>query len=606
MRQQDPITVVEYVYEHNLQDKLGWRWAKKYRRGITKYVNAVLRANALKKKRATYKFGIRVPDNAAHALQLDKENGNTYWRDAINKELAEIDQYDTFHLAPDGDLPEGYKRIPYMIVFDVKFDLRRKARLVAGGHRTDPPPEDVYSGVVMIDSVRLALFLGVLNNLKTCAADVGCAFLHGRTKEKYCIRAGPEFGDRQGRYLIIYGSLYGLRSSAARWHEYLSETLGKMGFRPSMADPDLRIKDCGTHYEYVAIYVDDLIFVSKDPMKYIEQLKFEYEMKGVGAPEYYLGGNVDIGTDGSMYWSAKTYIKNVCDRIEKLFEITLKSYGSPLEDNFHPEIDESPLLSEDMVRKYQMLIGCANWIVILGRFDVMFATVTMARFSQIPREGHLKAMLRVFGYLKGYAKARIKVDTSVPRIQGEVIKHTWTEFYPDATEELPPNMPTPKGKPVLLTGYVDADHAHDLVTRRSVTGVLLYMNSTPIKWYSKRQNTVETSTYGSELVAARIATELIMEMRYKLRMLGVPIMGSAVLYGDNQGVVLNTTVPSSTLKKKHNAIAYNRVREAIAAGVLHFFHIRSTENVADVLTKSMGPKIFYGHIKNVLFGARST
>ena len=493
-----------------------------------------------------------------------------------------------------------------MIVFDVKFDLRRKARLVAGGHRTDPPPEDVYSGVVMIDSVRLAFFLCVLNKMQACAADVGCAFLHGRTKEKYCIRAGPEFGDRQGKYLIIYGSLYGLRSSAARWHEYLSETLGKMGFKPSKADPDLRIKDCGTHYEYVATYVDDLIFVSKDPMKYIEQLKFEYEMKGVGVPEYYLGGNVDIGTDGSMYWSAKTYIKNVCDRVEKLFDVTLKSYGSPLEDNYHPEIDESPLLSDDMVRKYQMLIGCANWIVILGRFDVMYATVTMARFSQVPREGHLKAVLRVFGYLKGYAKAKITVDPTVPSIQGEVIQHNWSEFYPDATEELPEDMPTPKGKPVLITEYVDADHAHDLVTRRSITGALLYLNSTPIKWYSKRQNTVETSTYGSELVAARIATELIMEMRYKLRMLGVPLLGSAVLYGDNQSVVLNTTVPSSTLKKKHNAIAYHRVREAIAAGVLHFFHIPSEHNVADVLTKPMGPKIFYGHIKNVLFGARST
>ena len=606
IRKSDPVSVMEYVYEHNLQDKLGWRWAKKFNRGINKYVNAVLRANNTTKKRPTYKFGIRVPDNVAHALQLDKENGNTYWRDAINKELAEIDQYDTFHIAPNGDLPEGYKRIPYMIVFDVKFDLRRKARLVAGGHRTDPPPEDVYSGVVMIDSVRLALFLGVLNNLNTCAADVGCAFLHGRTKEKYCIRAGPEFGDRQGKYLIIYGSLYGLRSSAARWHEYLSETLVKMGFKPSKADPDLRIKDCGTHYEYVAIYVDDLIFVSKDPMKYIEQLKFEYEMKGVGVPEYYLGGNVDIGTDGTMYWSAKTYIKNVVDRIEKLFEVTLKTYGSPLEENHHPEIDESPLLGEDMVRKYQMLIGCANWIVILGRFDVMFATVTMARFSQVPREGHLKAMLRVFGYLKGYARGRIEVDTSVPRIQGEVIKHNWGELYPDAIEELPHDMPTPKGKPVLITGYVDADHAHDLVTRRSVTGVLLFLNSTPIKWYSKRQNTVETSTYGSEMVAARIATELIMEMRYKLRMLGIPILGSAALYGDNQGVVLNTTVPSSTLKKKHNSLAYHRVREAIAAGVLHFFHIKSTENVSDVLTKPMGPKIFYGHIKKVLFGARAT
>ena len=136
------------------------------------------------------------------------------------------------------------------------------------------------------------------------------------------------------------------------------------------------------------------------------------------------------------------------------------------------------------------------------------------------------------------------VDTSLPMNKGDPIEHNWGEVYPDSFEELPPDMLEPKGKPVLITGYVDADHAHDLVTRRSVTGVLILLNSTPIKWYSKRQNTVETSTYGSELVAARIATELIMEMRYKLRMLGVPILGSAALYGDNQSVVLNTTVPS--------------------------------------------------------------
>ena len=162
-----------------------------------------------------------------------------------------------------------------------------------------------------------------------------------------------------------------------------------------------------------------------------------------------------------------------------------------------------------------------------------------------------------------------------------------------------------KGKPVLITGYVDADHAHDLVTRRSVTGVLLLLNNTQIKWYSKRQNTVETSTYGSELVAARIATELIMEMRYKLRMLGVPILGSAALCGDNQSVVINTTVPSSVLKKKHNAIAYHRVREAVAAGILHFFYIPTDTNIADVLTKALCPGNFYGKIKGLLFGGNT-
>ena len=68
-------------------------------------------------------------------------------------------------------------------------------------------------------------------------------------------------------------------------------------------------------------------------------------------------------------------------------------------------------------------------------------------------------------------------------------------------------MPDPQGKSVRITVYLDADHAHDVVTRRSVTGIFILLNNTPIKWVCKRQRTVETSTYGSELVAARVATE---------------------------------------------------------------------------------------------------
>jgi hypothetical protein len=98
-----------------------------------------------------------------------------------------------------------------------------------------------------------------------------------------------------------------------------------------------------------------------------------------------------------------------------------------------------------------------------------------------------------------------------------------------------------------MTVYVDADHAHDLVTRRSITGILVMLNNTPIRWVSKRQKTMETSTYGSELVASRVATELILEVRYMLRSLGVALDGPALMLGDNMSVVLNTTVPSSVL-----------------------------------------------------------
>ena len=79
------------------------------------------------------------------------------------------------------------------------------------------------------------------------------------------------------------------------------------------------------------------------------------------------------------------------------------------------------------------------------------------------------------------------------------------------------------------------------------------MNNTVVKTFSKRQTTVESSTYGSELVAARLATDSVVELIYTLQMIGVPIDGSALMLGDNKSVVINTTIPSSALKKKHNA-----------------------------------------------------
>ena len=91
------------------------------------------------------------------------------------------------------------------------------------------------------------------------------------------------------------------------------------------------------------------------------------------------------------------------------------------------------------------------------------------------------------------------------------------------------------------------------------------VNNTIVKTYSKRQSTVESSTYGSELVAARIATDMAVEIRYTLQMLGVPIDGSVLMLGDNKSVVMNTTIPSSALKKKHCAVAYHQVCEAVAA-----------------------------------------
>ena len=111
--------------------------------------------------------------------------------------------------------------------------------------------------------------------------------------------------------------------------------------------------------------------------------------------------------------------------------------------------------------------------------------------------------------------ATIRVRTSQPDFSDLPDQDfNWaSSVYGDVEETIPTDAPEPLGKPVLMTTYVDANLFHDMITGRSVTGILHLVNQTPFEWYSKKQGTVETATYGSEFVAARIATEQIMANR---------------------------------------------------------------------------------------------
>jgi hypothetical protein len=146
----------------------------------------------------------------------------------------------------------------------------------------------------------------------------------------------------------------------------------------------------------------------------------------------------------------------------------------------------------------------------------------MSRFNMAPREGHLKAVNRILAYLKTFPKGRLLIDTTYPdhSIYPVEDNPNWKDLYLDIEEVNENDLPMSKGLKVRMTVFVDADHAHDLVTRRSITGILMIFNNTQIRWVSKRQKTVETSTYGSELLASRIATELILEVRFMLRSIG--------------------------------------------------------------------------------------
>jgi len=140
-----------------------------------------------------------------------------------------------------------------------------------------------------------------------------------------------------------------------------------------------------------------------------------------------------------------------------------------------------------------------------------------------------------------------------------------------------------------------------MISGRSVTGILHLLNMTPIDWYSKLQSTVETATFGSECVAARTATEQILDLRLTLRYLGVPIDCPSFMFGDNKSVVNTASAPHSKPHKRHNARSYYRTREAIAAGITHFHHIVGTTNPVDILSNHWGHSSIWETLRPLLF-----
>jgi hypothetical protein len=258
-------------------------------------------------------------------------------------------------------------------------------------------------------------------------------------------------------------------------------------------------------------------------------------------------------------------------------------------------MDGSPECNAVMTQQSKAYIGILRWALELGRVDIVLEVSLMSSFNALPREGHLEAIYHMFAYLATADQHSIVFDASLPDLKPGlmVVATDWTDFLGDVSEAIPPKMPKPRGNPVNTTCFVDANHAGNLVTRRSQTGILIFVMKSPIVWYSKRQNTVETSTFGSEFVAMRQATELIEALRYKLRMFGIPIDGPTRVYGDNGAVISNSSIPTSTLTKKHNAICYHRVREAVAAGTTAIGKVHTDYNLADLFTKQLSPERRY-------------
>jgi hypothetical protein len=384
-----------------------------------------------------------------------------------------------------------------------------------------------------------------------------------------------------------------------------------LGYTPCEADRDVWMKpmvrpdDGHVYFAYALLYVDDILMIHHDGVAAIDQIDKYFKMKpdanpnGKYEPNFYLGAKfkkVQVGNEGVWAYSLSPS-KYVSENIRLVEEYLDEHYGqklnaskrqgrAPFPNGYRAETDLSEELPEAEASYFHSQIGILRWMVELGRIDIITEVSMLSSHLALPRRGHLEAVFTVYAFLKNKHNSTMVFDPRYTEPNEADFKECdWHDYYPGAQEQISPNAPDVRGKEIDLTMYVDSDHGGDLINRRSRTGYIIYVNRAPVIWHSKKQTRVETSVFGAEFCAMTQGIERLRGLRYKLRMMGVPISGPSYVYGDNMSVIYNTQTPESRLNKKSNSICYHACREAVASGEAITGHVRSEKNPADICTK---------------------
>ena len=238
--------------------------------------------------------------------------------------------------------------------------------------------------------------------------------------------------------MIIERALYGLKSSDAAWRQMLSDSIKKMGFANCKGDPDLYFKpqvkgDGIRYYEYLLVYVDDILCISHDTVAMMDELAARYCLKNgsVGPPERYLGADTKItqATSGLECWamSSDSYVREAVKVVEQFHDSDGKKWKKPMmlfpRLNYQLELDDSSLLEPELISRYQQLIGILRWSCELGRLDILLEVSLLSAFSAAPREGHLDTVYHMFAYLRKHSSAAINFDPTMPDFGGEFIHY---------------------------------------------------------------------------------------------------------------------------------------------------------------------------------------
>jgi transposase InsO family protein len=496
------------------------------------------------------------------------------WQDGLNKELSSFEANDVYEVVP---IPSGVKPITSKLVLKRKLNAdgeveRHKVRMVARGFTQreghDYQPDEIFTPVANLESVRIMCALAAKHDLELEQMDVSTAYLNGELTEEVYLMPPSCVYVPKGHCWRLKRSLYGLKQAGRVWNKTLDKKLRELGFERLNAETCLYVLKDGKNICFLVVYVDDLLLAgtTKSFTSTVkQQLSSAYRMRDLGPARFILGIEIQRNRrKRTISLSQRQYFDNVLARYGMTDCNPVKT---PMATNQHisstdPDNDtvltHMTVSSSGPVVSYQSIVGSLMYAMLGTRPDLAYTVGLVGRYSASPKRHHWELLKRALRYLKG--------------------TRDWVLQY-DGSDG---------GMDLDFHGYSDADWSGDPDTSRSTSGFVFISTGGAIGWSSKRQTMVALSSTESEYIGLANAGQHLAWLRSFFEEIGQPQSDATELRCDNRAAIILSKDPQFRARTKHIQRKYHYIRDGlVATGECAVVWYPTDEMVADIFTKAL-------------------
>ena len=548
------------------------------------------------------------------------------WDEWKQSEYLQLDQYDEqgmfgAPIAPKSDDPIFYLVWTYTIK---QVDNRKKARCVCDGSTRSGQVQvldETYANCVDHTSARLFYAVAAGENLKIYGADVSNAFAEAPPpKQGFYIKPDKAFHEwwtihkkrppiPPGHVIPVNSAMQGHPESPRLWEKHADSILRQIGLTPTAHEPCLYSGIIDGHRVIFMRQVDDFAIATTDEAtanKLLDTIDdmLSIPLKRQGLLDMFNGIDI-VQTKHYVKIDCHTYINKFCEKYIDTWlgnmPITenkptplpssptwVKSFNAATGSN-DPKIQQQ--LAKEMQINYRTGVGEIIWAMTTCRPDIAFTSVKLSQSNSAPHQLHYHGLKHTIKYL--YAT------------RDDGIYYWRTKPCDDLKEGSPPKINSalhdllldkrPDHQPQVAVAYADSDWATCTKTRRSFTGVCIFLSGGVIAYKTRFQPTVALSSTEAEFMAACDVGRMCLFIRSILWDLDIPQEAATVAYEDNDGCTAMGNAQKPTSRTRHIDIKYFALCEWIERDYIHLERIDTSVNMADHLTKTLSRILFHRH-----------